>query len=127
MVPAGAVGHVRGIKAVHVIAAPHDGGGHPAAVGQFHDALDGFAHDAFAVIHGAQNSIQDAVVRVMAVDEPDVALVPDAVGASDDVVDDVGVDRIEAAHGLHLGTAGRDQLREVTALHLEDLPDVFAR
>ena len=52
--------------------------------------------------------------------QADVALVPDAVGAADDVVDDVGVDRVEAAQGLGLRAGGGDQVGEIAALDLED-------
>ena len=115
-------GHqVRGIEAVDVIALPDHLGRHAPALGQRDQALDRVAHHVFAVIHGAHGAIEDAVMGVMGVDQPHVALVPDLVGAADDVIHDVGVALVKALHRLGAGTVLGHQVGEVDALALQHL------
>ena len=52
----------------------------------------------------------------MRVDQANIALVPDAMGAADDVIDDVGIDVVEPLHRLNaLATLGH-QIDEIAAL-----------
>ena len=57
----------------------------------------------------------------MGVDQPDVALVPDLVGAAHDVVDDIGVDVVEPVHRLAARTVVGGELGIVAALDLQHL------
>ena len=110
---------MRGVEALPVVARPDHLGGEAAAFGQRDQPLDGVAHHLLAVVHGLARGVDDAVVGVVGVDQPDVALVPDPVGAADDVVDDVGVDGIETLHRLDPLPVLRDQVDEVMTLDLK--------
>jgi hypothetical protein len=59
-------------------------------------------------------------MSVVGVDESDIPLVPDPVGAAHDVIDDVGVARVEAFEALRACTALRDQIHVVATFHLEN-------
>ena len=120
-VPARTGHQVRGVEPILVVAVPDHLRGHAAALGIAHQPLDGVAHHVLAIVDRPGRAIEDAIVRVVRVDQADIALVPDLVGTAHDVVDDVGVDVVEAVERLAARTIGRRQLRIVSALDLQHL------
>lgn len=63
---------------------------------------------------------------VVAVDQPDIALVPDAMRAAHDVIDDIGIDIVETFQRLAARPVHGGQIRIVAPLDLQDLLDGFA-
>ena len=111
---------MRRVEAVAVVALPDHLGRHSAPLGEGDEALDGVEHDLLARVDRPRRAVEHAIVGVVAVDQPDVALVPDAMRAAHDIVDDVGVDRIEAMQRLRARGILRGQLLVVVALDLQD-------
>jgi hypothetical protein len=58
---------------------------------------------------------------VVRIDQAHIALVPDLMSAADDVVDDVGITRVEAPHALNARTILGYKFGEVAALYLENV------
>ena len=67
---------VRGVEALAVVAAPDDVGGLAPPLRKGNEPLDRVADHLVAAVDGAERRVEDAVVRVVGVDQPDVALVP---------------------------------------------------
>jgi len=91
---------MRGVKAIAVIAGPDHMGRHATPFGKGYKPLDGVAHHLFTGIDRAGGAIQHAVMGVVAVDQADIALVPDTVGTAHDVIDDIGVDVVKPLQRL---------------------------
>ncbi len=117
-VPTRAGDEVRGVETVAVIALPDDMGGHAAPFGKADKPLDGIADNILAVVDRAGGAVEDAVVRVVAVDQADVAFIPDLVGAADNVIHDVGVNRVKSVERLGAGRAIGGDFGIVAAFHL---------
>ena len=107
-VPPASRHEVRGVEALAVVPAPDDVGGLAPTLRKGDEPLDRVADHLVAAVDGAERRVEDAVVRVVGVDQPDVALVPDPVRAADDVVDDVRVAVVEALQRLAARPVVRD-------------------
>ncbi|WP_457853033.1 hypothetical protein [Sinorhizobium medicae] len=58
---------------------------------------------------------------IVRIDQPDVTLVPDAMCAADDIIDNVGVDLVEAIERLAAGPVYGSKLGIVPAFDLQNL------
>jgi hypothetical protein len=58
-------------------------------------------------------------MSVVSVDETDIPLIPDAMRATNDVVDDVGVNVVEALHGMGALSLSRCKVGVVMTFYLE--------
>ncbi len=123
-VAAGARDEMGRVEAVDVIAAPDHLCRHAPPLREGGEPLDRVADDVLAIVQGAERRVEHRIVGVVRINEADVALVPDPVRASDDVIDDVGVDRIETTQALRPRPVSRRQVDIVTPLHLQHF---FAR
>ena len=117
---------MRGVEPVPVVARPDHLRRHAAAFGQRDQPLDGVAHHLLAVVHGLGRGIDHAIVGVVGIDQPDIALVPDPMRAADDVVDDIGVDRIEAPHRLHASRSVGTRSTKSRRSTCRTVPDAFS-
>jgi hypothetical protein len=66
-------------------------------------------------------------VGIMRIDQADVALVPDPVRATDDVVDDIRIFGVEAPQRLNARSVGRHELSEVATFDLQHGSRVVTR
>ena len=120
-------GAVRGMEAHVLVAGPDHLVGDQPDVRHRVVGVHRVGHDLLAAVLQAHVVPHPAVVTVGVVDVPDVLLFPDPVGDSHDVVDDVPVVRLEAAHRLRLDmlrVVGQEPVRPPTAIGFERDPEV---
>ena len=91
-------GAVRRDEALHVVAGPDHLVGVVAHVREGADPLDRAGHHRLDAVPRSAVVVYPATRRVRVVDVADVLVFPDAVGDAHDVVDDVDVRVLEAAH-----------------------------
>ena len=120
-------GAVRGMEAHVFVTSPNHLVGDEPDVGHRVVGVHRVGDDLLAAVLQADVIPHPAVVTVGVVDVADVLLFPDSVGDSDDVVDDVPVVRLEAAHRLRrdmLRVALQEPVRPPPAIRFERDPEV---
>ena len=120
-VAASAGDEVGAVETINIVAVPDHLRRHTATVWEGGQALNRIAHDIFAAVHGFEVVIDVGVAGVVAVDQADITFVPDAVGAADDVIDDVGVARVEPAQALRARAVGGHEVHEIMPFHMQHL------
>lgn len=117
---AGSRDKVGSVEAFAIIAFPDDMRGHALAFRTRNQTLNGVAHDLFARVDGAVRAVEYAVVRIVAVDLADVALIPNTVRAAHDVINNVRIDIIEATQRLCAGRVLGRKFGVIMPFHLHN-------
>ena len=93
--------------------------GHAPSLRHGDDALDRVMDNIFAVINSAHRAVDHAVVGIVRIDQSNVSFIPYAVRATNDIVDDVGVNVIKPVHRLDAGTTLWSQVYIVASFNLQ--------